>query len=196
MKMKKPCHFLSGNQCAVHDAKPLNCILFPEIYHIKGLLPKLSKNPLFYTFPCLKKSIVISEKRIKVLKKLRRMSSQEQALSYAHLFGVPSFIIDEKPLRKKLRRNHPKQRNLSLEDYDNLLDEMLKSYSFMDSVMEKISKLDAESEKQHLFEKLSDRVMMKCLMEKMVRPVVIHRFKRDDIKQLKRSLHPPAIYFI
>jgi hypothetical protein len=43
---------------------------------------------------------------------------------------------------------------------------------------------------------LSDRAMMEHLMEKMVRPVVVHRFKRDNIKQLKRSLHPPAICFM
>ena len=124
------------------------------------------------------------------------MSSQEQALSHTYLFGVPSFIIDEKPLRKKLRRNHQKQRDLSLQDYDNLLNELLKSYSFIESVMEKISRLDAESEIKNLFEKLSDRVMMKCLVEKMVRPLVVHRFERGGIKQLKRSLNPPAICFM
>lgn len=124
------------------------------------------------------------------------MSLLEQALSHTYLFGVPSFVIDEKPLRKKLLRNHPKHRDLSLQDYDNLLNKFLKSYSFIESVVEKISGLDAESEIKNLFEKLSDRVMMEHLMEKMVRPVVIHRLERDDIKQLKRSLHPPAICFM
>jgi hypothetical protein len=137
------------------------------------------------------------------------MSSLEQALSHAYLFGVPSFIIDEKPLRKKLRRSHSKHQNLSLQDYDNLLNNLLKSYRFIESVMEKISGLDAASEIKNLFEKLSDRVMMEYLLEKlsdrvmmeyllekMVRPVVIHRLERDDIKQLKRSLHPPAICFM
>jgi len=196
IKMKKPCLFLSGNQCVVHDAKPLSCRLFPEFYHIKGLVPKLSKNPLFYTFPCLKKPIDISEKRIKALKKLRKMSLQEQALSHAYLFGVPSFVIDEKTLRKKLRRSHLKHRNLSLQDYDKLLNKLLKSYSFIESVKGKISKLDAESEIINLFDKLNDHVMMEHLMEKMVRPVVVHRLKRNDIKQLKRSPHPPAIGFM
>jgi len=196
IKMKKPCLFLSGNRCAVHDAKPLNCILFPELYHIKGVLPEISKNPLFNTFPCLKKPIDISAKRIKALKKLRRMSSQEQALSYTYLFGAPSFIIDEKPLRKKLGRRHPKIGDLSLQGYDSLLNELLESYSFIEGVMGKISRLDAESEIKELFEKLRNRVMMKCLLEKMVRPVVVHRFERDGIKQLKRGLHPPAIYFV
>ena len=196
IKMKKPCLFLSGGQCVVHDAKPLNCTLFPELYHIKGLFPKLSKNPLFYAFPCLKKPLVISGKRIKALKKLRRMSSEEQALSHAYLFGVPSFIIDKKPLRKKLRQSHPKQRNLCLQDYDNLLNELLKSYSFFESVMKKISRLDTESDIKNLFEKLNDRVMMEDLIEKMVRPVVVHRLMRDGIKQFKRSVHPTAICFM
>ncbi len=124
------------------------------------------------------------------------MSLLEQALSHAYLFGVPSFIIDEKPLRKKLRRNHPKHRNLSLQDYDNLMNKFLKSYSFIESVMKKMSRLDAESEIKNLFEKLKDRVMMEHLMEKMVRPVVVHRLERNDIKQLKRSLYPPAICFM
>jgi hypothetical protein len=62
--------------------------------------------------------------------------------------------------------------------------------------MKKMSRLDAESEIKNLFEKLSDRDMMEHLMEKMVRPVVVHRLERNDIKQLKRSLHPPAICFM
>jgi len=124
------------------------------------------------------------------------MSLLEQALSHEYLFGVPSFIIDEKPLRKKLRRNHPKHRNLSLQDYDNLLNNLFKSYGFIESVMKKISGLDAESEIKNLFEKLSDRVMMEYLMEKMVRPVVVHRLESAGIKQLKRSIHPPAISFM
>jgi Fe-S-cluster containining protein len=196
IKMKKPCLFLSGNQCDVHDVKPLSCTLFPELYQIQGVLPELSKKPLFDSFPCLKKPIVISEMRTKALKRLERMSLQEQALSYAYLFGIPNFIIDKKPLRKKLRQSHPKQRNLFLQDYDNLLNELLKSYSFIESVMEKISRLDAESEIKNLFEKLSDRVMMEDLIEKMVRPVVVHRLKRDGIKQLKRRLYPSAICFM
>jgi Fe-S-cluster containining protein len=196
IKMKKPCLFLSGSQCDVHDVKPLSCTLFPELYQIQGVLPELSRKPLFHSFPCLKKPIVISEMRAKALKRLERMSLQEQALSYAYLFGIPNFIIDKKPLMKKLRQSHPKQRDLFLQDYDNLLNELLKSYSFIESVMEKISRLDAESEIKNLIEKMSDRVMMEDLIEKMIRPVVVHRLKRDGIKRLKRRLYPPAICFM
>jgi len=158
-------------------------------------VPELSKNPLFNTFPCLKKPMDISAKRIKALKKLRRMSLQEQALSYTYLLGVPSFIIDEKSLRKKIRQSHPKYQTLSLQDYDILLNKLLKSYSFIENVLEKISKLDADSEINNLFEKLRNRVMMERLMEKMVRPGVIHRLERNDIKQLKRYIYPPATCF-
>lgn len=124
------------------------------------------------------------------------MSLSEQALSHEYLFGIPSFIIDKKHLRKKLRQSHPKPRNLSLRDYDKLLNNLLKSSSFIESVMEKISRLDDESETKNLFEKLSDRVIMKQLIEKMVRPVVVHRLERDEIKPLKRNLQPPATCFM
>jgi len=196
IKMKKPCLFLSGDQCSVHDVKPLSCILFPELYQIQGVLPDLSKKPLFHSFPCLKKPIVVSEMRTKALRRLERMSLQEQALSYAYLFGIPNFIIDKKHLRKKLRQSHPIHRKLFLQDYDNLLNNLLNSYSFIERVREKISRLDTESEINNLLEKLSDRVMMEDLIEKMVRPVVVHRLKRDGIKQLKRRLYPPAICFM
>ena len=124
------------------------------------------------------------------------MSLQEQALSYAYLFRTPNFIIDKKQLRKKVRQIHPKNRKLFLQDYDNLLNNLLKSYSFIENVKKKISRLDTESEINNLLEKLSDRVMMEDLIEEMVRPVVVHRLKKDDIKQLKRRLSPPVICFM
>jgi Fe-S-cluster containining protein len=196
IKMKKPCRFLSGNQCDVHDAKPLSCILFPELYQIQGEMPELSKKPLFRSFPCLKKPILISEMRTNALRKLERMSLQEQALSYAYLFGTPNFVVDKKHLRKKVRQRHSKRRKLSLKDYDNLLNDLLCSNNFIESVMEKISRLDTESDVKNLFDKLSDRVMMEDLIEKLARPVVVHRLKKDGIKQLKRHLYPPAICFM
>jgi hypothetical protein len=144
----------------------------------------------------VKKPVVVSETRKKAIRKLEKMSLQEQALSYAYLFGTPNFIIDKKQLRKKLRQIHPKHRKLFLQDYDNLLNNLLKSYSFIENVKKKISRLDTESEINNLLEKLSDRVMMEDLIEEMVRPVVVHRLKKDGIKQLKRRLSPPAICFM
>jgi Fe-S-cluster containining protein len=196
IKMKKPCRLLSGDQCSVHDVKPLSCILFPELYQVQGVLPELSKKPLFHSFPCMKKPVVVSQTRKKAISKLEKMSLQEQALSYAYLFGMPNFIIDKKHLRKKLRQIHPKHRKLFLQDYDNLLNNLLKSYSFSESVKEKISRLNTESEINNLLEKLNDRVMMEDLMEKMVQPEVVHRLKEDGIKQLKRSVRPPEICFM
>jgi Fe-S-cluster containining protein len=196
IKMKKPCRLLSGDQCSVHDVKPLSCILFPELYQVQGVLPELSKKPLFHSFPCMKKPVVVSQTRKKAISKLEKMSLQEQTLSYAYLFGMPNFIIDKKHLRKKLRQIHPKHRKLFLQDYDNLLNNLLKSYSFSESVKEKISRLNTESEINNLLEKLNDRVMMEDLMEKMVQPEVVHRLKEDGIKQLKRSVRPPEICFM
>lgn len=195
IKMKKPCLFLSGTLCEVHDFKPLSCKLFPELYSIQGVLPELFKRPLTHSFPCLKKPIIISEKRKKALKTLERMRLREQVLSNAYLFGIPKFIIDKKHLKKKLRQIHSKHRRLSLQDYDNLMMKLLKANRFMENVAEKITRLDAESEIKNLFEKLNDHEMMEDLMERMVCPTVVHKLEKDNIKQLKRSPHPPAIYF-
>jgi len=196
IKMKKPCSFLSGNRCSVHDFKPLSCILFPEIYQVKGLLPQLSQKPVFNSFPCLKKPIAISEKRNKALKKLRKMSTQEQALSHDYLFGVPSFIVCAKPLKKKLRRRHLKKKVFSLKDYDNILNKTLKATGFFESVFERISRLDTLAGIKNVIEKLNDPAMMTHLVEKMVQPGVVHKLERHHIKRLKRSLQSPAIYFM
>ena len=124
------------------------------------------------------------------------MSIQEQALSHDYLFGVPSFIVCAKPLKKKLRRRHPKKKLFSLKDYDNILNKTLKASGFFESVFEKIFRLDTMAGMQHVIEKLNDRVMMTHLMEKMVQPGVVHKLERHHIKKLKRSLLSPAIYFM
>ena len=196
IKMKKPCHFLSGNRCIVHGSKPLSCVLFPEIYQVKGLMPQLSKKPIFNSFPCLKKALDISENRKKSLKKLRRMNTREQALSHDYLFGIPSFIVCTKPLKKELRRRHPKKRLFSLKDYDILLNETLEATGFLERVFEKTSRLDTMAGIKHVIEKFNDRALMTHLAEKMVRPGVVHRLERHHIKRLKRSLLSPATYFL
>lgn len=196
IKLKKPCFFLLEKRCRVHGSKPLSCVLFPEYQQIKGLIPELTRNPIFSAFPCLENPIVVSDKRNRAFKKLRRMSLMEQALSSYELFGVPSFIVDSKPLKKRLKRDHPKDRAFTLQDYDRLLHEMINSIGFFEKVMEKISALDQRNGMKNLFEKLNDRITMRNLMKGLIRPRVVHRLGNEHIKRLKRSLHPPAIHFM
>jgi len=120
----------------------------------------------------------------------------EQALSSYVLFGVPSFIVDSKPLKKRLKRDHPKGRVFSIQDYDRLLYEMLKSNGFFEKVMGKISALDQRARMKNIFEKLNDRITMRYLMKDLVRPKVVHRLENEHIKRFKRNLHPPAIHFM
>ena len=196
VKMKKPCPFLCGNRCLVHDAKPLNCILFPEYYVIKELLPELSQNSLFHAFPCLKKPVAISDKRYTALIKLRKISSHEQVLTHDYLFNTPHFIIDAAPMKKKLRRNKPKSARLSLLDYDNLLDDILNSLNFSERIMKKIIELDTIAGARKLFEQRGDRVRMESLMRKANQPNVVYKIKRHHIKSYKRNLHSPEVPFI
>jgi hypothetical protein len=66
------------------------------------------------------------------------MSLLEQSLTYDYLFNMPHFIIDAKPMTKRLCRNHPKSYKISLQDYDKLLDEVLNSLNFSEHIMKKI----------------------------------------------------------
>jgi Fe-S-cluster containining protein len=196
VKLKKPCHFFQENRCMVHDSKPLNCVLFPEYHQITGLLPELSKRRAFSTFPCLKGPITVADKRSKALKKLRRISLREEALSCYLIFGVPVFIVDLKPLTKQLKRDNPKSLTFSVQAYDRLLVEKLKQTGLLKSIMDVVSKLDTRPGIESLFKKLGDDALMKPLLEKMVRPEIVHRFKGNSIKQLKRSLQRPEIAYM
>jgi Fe-S-cluster containining protein len=196
VKMKKPCPFLCGNRCLVHDAKPLNCILFPEYYEIKGLLPELTKKPIFHSFPCLKKPVAVSGKRYTALIKLQKMSSLDQVLTHDYLFNIPRFIIDAAPLRKNLRRNNPKTSKFSLRDYDNVLDDILNSLNFSEYIMKKITELDTIAGVRNLSEQRFDHVRMEGLMRKATQLNVVYKIKRHHMKSYKRNLHSPEVPFI
>lgn len=196
VKLKKPCHFLQETICIVHGSKPLDCVLFPEIHQINGLLHELARCPIFFKFPCLKDAIVVSDKRSKALKKLRRMSLREKALSSYLLFGAPYFIIDHKPLSRQLKRENHKNRQFSVKDYERLVVEKLKPTGLLGGIMDEVSKLDTRHGMESLFEKLEDDSLMRPLLEKIVRPEFIHRLKGDHVKRLRRNLQRPEVAFM
>jgi len=130
VKLKKPCPFLKETRCEVHGSKPLSCILFPEYHYIKGLLTELAKRPAFDRFPCLREEIIVSDKRSKALKELKKMGNREEALSSYLLFDAPSFIIDSKPLTRLLKKENPKKEPFTIRDYSRLVHEKLKPTGF------------------------------------------------------------------
>lgn len=190
LKLKNPCHFLRESWCMVHGSKPLNCVLFPEYHQMKGLLNELCRQPVFRMFPCLNGEIAISDDRKRALNTLRRMSLREEALSYYLLFGVPSFIIDPKPFTRQLKREFPGKRLFSIQDYDRLLDEQLKPIGLFDDVMDHVSELDTKRGRERIFEKLKDDALITPILEKLIRPEIVHRFKKGHIQRLKRKLQP------
>jgi len=195
IKLKKPCHFLEKTRCTVHGSKPLACVLFPEYHQIKGLAPELVKAPIFRKFPCLKGDILISDQRSTALKMLRKMSNREEALSGFFLFETPRYIIDSKPLTKQLKKENPNKKPITLKDYDRLINEKLKPTGFLDSINDKISRLDTRVGLESLFEKLKDDALMKPLLAKMDTPEIVYKLKGNSLKRLKRKLQPSELYF-
>ena len=196
IKLEKPCHFLQKSRCKVQGFKPLNCVLFPEYHQIIGLIPELSKRPVFNRFPCLKSEIAVSNERSEALKKLRKMSKREEALSWYFLLGIPSFIIDSKPLAKQLKRSSLKSKSFSVRDYDRLLKEELRTTDLFDGIMDKIALLDTRQQMESFFSQLEDKTLIKSLLEKMARPEIVFRVDGNRLKPMKKHLQRPEIIFM
>lgn len=196
IKLKKPCRFLKERQCAVQRAKPLSCVLFPECYQAREIFPELVNSPVFSMFPCFKKPISISEKRRQVLHQLRRMKLREEALSCYYLFGIAAFIVDSKPLMKRLKKDHPEKRLFSIQDYDRMLDRIFDSIGYLENIIEKIYRLNKRTNAINLFEKIHDDITMQHLFKEMFRPQQVYRLGKNRIKQFKRNLYPPAVELI
>lgn len=196
IKLEKPCRFLQKSRCKVQGFKPLNCVLFPEYHQIRGLIPELSKRPVFNRFPCLKSEIAVSNERSEALKKLRKISKMEEALSCYFLIGIPSFIIDSKPLAKQLKRSSLKSKSFTVRDYDRLLKEELKTTGFFDGIMDKVALLDTRQQMESFFSQLEDKTLIKSLLEKMARPEIVFRLDGNRLKPMKKHLQRPEIIFM
>lgn len=196
IKLEKPCHFLQKYRCKVHGFKPLNCVLFPEYHQIINLIPELAKRPVFNRFPCLKSEIVVSDKRSKALKELRKMNKREEALSCYFLLGIPSFIIDSKPLAKQLKRSDLKSKPFSVRDYDRLLKEELRTTGLFDGITDKIALLDTRQQMESFFSQLEDKTLIRSLLEKMAKPGIVFRVDGNRLKPMKKHLQRPEIIFM
>jgi Fe-S-cluster containining protein len=196
IKLEKPCHFLQKSRCKVQGFKPLNCVLFPECHQILGLIPELAKRPVFNRFPCLKSEIAVSKERSNTLKKLKKMSKREEALSRYFLIGTPSFIIDSKSLDKPLKRSILKIKSFTVRDYDRLVEKKLKTTGLFDGIMDKLALLDTRRHMESFFSQLEDKTLIRSLLEKMEQPEIVFRLDGNRLKPMKRHLQRPETIFM
>ncbi|RLB79306.1 MAG: hypothetical protein DRH24_12940 [Deltaproteobacteria bacterium] len=196
IKLEKPCHFLQKSRCKVQGSKPLNCVLFPEYHQIIDLIPELAKRPVFNRFPCLKSEIAVSNERSKALKKLKKMNNREEALSCYFLLGIPSFIIDSKPVAEQLKRSILKSKSFTVRDYDRLLKEELKTTGLFDGIMDKVALLDTRQQMESFFSQLQDKALIRSLLEKMAKPEIVFKLDGNRLKPMKRHLQRPEIIFM
>jgi len=196
IKLEKPCPFLQKARCRVHSFKPLECVLFPEYHQIAGLLPELTKRPVFKKFPCLKSEIAVSDQRSQALKELKKMSSREEALSRYFLIETPCFIIDAKPLTKQLKKSGLKNKSFSAGNYHRQLYEKLKSTGIFDGIMDKVTLLDTCQEMESLFSQLENQTLIKALLEKIARPEIVFRVDENRLKPMKRYLRQSDLIFM
>jgi len=196
IKLEKPCPFLQKARCGAHRFKPFDCVFFPEVHQIAGVLPELAKRPVFKKFPCLKSKITVSDPRSQALKELKKMSTREEALSWYFLLEVPCFIIDTKPLVKQLKKSGLKSKSFSAGYYHRQLHEKLKSTGLFDGIMDKVTRLDTRQEMESLFSQLENKPLIKALVEKKARPEIVFRIDGNRLKPMKKHLQRPEIIFM
>lgn len=196
IKLKKPCHFFEKSRCAVHGLKPLNCVLFPEYHQIIGQWPKLAASRVFRSFPCIKNEITVSDERSRALKELRKISLRQEACSYDFLLGLPSFIVDSKPLTRQLKQTYHKDRAVTLKDYERLLGKKLESTGLLDIIVSKIPQLDTRRSMERLIETVQDDVLMEPLLAQKDLPEVVHCIKGHNFKRIKRKIQQPEVAYI
>ena len=196
IKLEKPCPFLQKTRCRVHSFKPFDCVFFPEVHQIAGLLPELANRPVFKKFPCFKSKITVSDQRSQALKELKKMSTGEEALSWYFLLEIPCFIIDTKPLVKQLKKSGLKSKSFSAENYRRVLYEQLKSTGLFDGIMDKVTRLDTRQEMESLFSQLENKTLIKALLEKKESPEIVFRVDENRLKPVKRYLQRPDLIFM
>jgi hypothetical protein len=177
-------------RCAVHDSKPLNCVLFPEYHQIRSILSTFKTPSIFSEFQCLDGNITISNKRRHALLTLRKMNRIEEAVSCYFLFGTPSFIIDAKPINRELKRNLSQTDTVSPQKYDDFAVKKLKHIGFFNRFMENLAALDAYDGIERIFEICNHGDLVSLLVEQATTQNTIFAFKRDGFKKRKRQLAP------
>ena len=94
LELKKPCPFLTGNDCGIYRGRPIDCALFPEAFFLSPEGEKGLDTAKFGHYPCLQEPPVTSEKRRSHLIALLEMAHREAFLTEFYFFGFSPFRID------------------------------------------------------------------------------------------------------
>ena len=94
LKIKKPCLFLENNLCGIYPVRPLPCIMFPEYLVWQGTLAESAGQDHFRDYLCLKRPILLSPERAKVMGKLMRLWERESLISSFYLFNHAPCRLD------------------------------------------------------------------------------------------------------
>jgi Fe-S-cluster containining protein len=206
-RLKKPCPFLENDSCSIYPVRPLPCVLFPEYLVQAGTFAMTAGKDHFRDYLCLRRPILLSPDRARVIGKLRIMWEREKLISSFYLFNHGFCHVDFSKVIKELLSEAGDPAGTDLEErpaprriipnrvLERFFLERLANCQPFSLVSEKISHLNnLEGLAQFLQLWQDDRLIKKLKQGRNDRALVFHVVK-GRLQARRRSLTPTEYQF-
>jgi Fe-S-cluster containining protein len=207
LKVKKPCPFLENDLCCIYPVRPLACVLFPEYLVYEGKFEANAGKAHFRDYLCLRRPIVLSPERARVVAKLKIMWERENLISSFYLFHSGSCHVDFSNLIKELLHEAGSPRDSQIEGrpeprrvipnqvLERFFLERIAKCRPISGVGEKISHLNNLEGLIQFLRLLQDDLLMKKLKQGGDHRTLVFRFIKGKLQAKRRSITPSEYKF-
>jgi Fe-S-cluster containining protein len=206
LKLKKPCPFLDQDLCGIYPVRPLPCMLFPEYLVSRGTFAATAARAQFRDYLCLRRPLVLSPGRARVVAKLRDMWERELLISSFYLFNHTPCHIDFSNLATELfpaDQGLPEaeseqgrgQEYSSSRVMDTFFQEHLAGCPPFHGVAEKIHHLDTREGQVQFLTLLRDDSLVKKLRQAGDDRALVFQYRKGKLKAKRRGIVPTEYKF-
>jgi Fe-S-cluster containining protein len=204
--LKKPCPFLENDLCSIYPVRPLPCMLFPEYLVSRGTFAAHAAQDQFRDYLCLRRPLVLSPERAKVVLKLRSMFEREMVLSAHHLFHHGPCHIDFSTIANEpapagssvvaLSEEKPKpQSSLTNQDLEHYFRERFGQFPPFVGVADRISHLDTQEGQAQFRDFFQNDLLYRKLRQAGDDRALVYRLKKGKLRVKRRSILPAELKF-
>jgi Fe-S-cluster containining protein len=209
LKLKKPCPFLKNDLCGIYPVRPLACVLFPEYLVSAGTFEAHAGKDHFRDYLCLRRPLLLSPERTRIVAKLRIMWERENLLSSFYLFNSGSCHVDFSNLIKELLHlqeaeslrdmefaESPRPRRIiPHQGLERFFLERIAPCPPFSGVSKKIYHLNSLEGQGRFLQFWQDDLLVKKLMQGRDDRTLVCRFIKGRLQTKRRSLTPTEYKF-
>lgn len=200
LKLKKPCPFLENDLCRIYPVRPLPCIVFPEYLVHEGSFAAQAKQAHFRDYLCLRRPLVLSPERARVVAKLRSMWERERIITSYYLFKYGACHIDFSNLTQELTAATANMREaagimraepvrvIPSQVIEQFFREHMAKCQPLASVSARIDHLNNPEGQEEFRQLLQDDLLLKKLTNAPNDRALVYRFKKGKLQAGRRSL--------